>query len=87
MRRITHKQLHRDYAERRNDPTGGQLTLYTLVGDGYKEEFPVVLIIPSPDPRRKPFLVHRLRDEDAVRKLIDSLNDALREEEEPDPGD
>ena len=85
MRRITIDQFHREKEKRAKDPAGGQLTLYRLVGDGYVGELPIALVIPSPNPMREPFLVHRLRNEHAVRALIDSLNDALREEAASDP--
>jgi len=78
MRSITLAQFDAERSERSKDPTGGKLELYRLEDrNEYVGNLPIVLVIPSPNPHCEPFLVHRLRDEDAVRELIDSLSAVL----------
>ena len=79
MRSITFTQFHAEQSERANDPNGGKLELYRFEDDNeYVGELPLCLVIPSADPTApRPFLVHRLRDEEAVQELIDSLTAAL----------
>ena len=81
MRSITLAQFHTERSKRAQDPIGGELELYRLEDDDqHVGELPILLVIPSPDPLAcAPFVVHRMRDEDAVQKLIDLLTAALQD--------